>query len=131
MKPTYKEILMTLLGKWDFRNKSGDISSEVSTYKHESTWNNPKDLPALELFLSKVKEDINSLFPGHPKKFSFNRGGDLTMRSLQNNRSVIIKPADKDSSVVVWDRLDYFKEAEQQLSHGSTIKKLKLLKKIL
>ena len=49
------------------------------------------------------------------------------MRSLQNDRSVVIKPADKRSVVVVWDRNDYLKEVERQLS---LTKKLELQKKI-
>ena len=44
--------------KWHFRNKSQDIPSQVSTFKPKSTWNPPKGSPVLELFLSKVKEDI-------------------------------------------------------------------------
>ena len=53
------------------------------------------------------------------------------MRSPQND-SVKIKPPDKGSSVVVWDRLDYLKEVKPQLSDSSiSIRKLKLLKKIL
>ena len=40
--------------KWYFRNESQDISSEFSTYKLKSTWNPPKDSPALELFLSNL-----------------------------------------------------------------------------
>ena len=35
------------------------------------------------------------------------------MRNLDNDRNVIIKPADKGSSIVVWDRLDYLVEAEK------------------
>ena len=31
------------------------------------------------------------------------------MRSLQNDRSVVIKRAEKESAVVVWDRNDYLK----------------------
>ena len=38
------------------------------------------------------------------------------MCSLQNDRSVVIKPADMGSPVVVWDRTDYLNEAERQLS---------------
>ena len=30
---------------------------EISTYKLKSTWNPPKGSPALELFLSKIKEE--------------------------------------------------------------------------
>ena len=105
--------------KWYFRNESQDIPSEVSTFKLKSTWNSPKGSPALELFISKVKEDIFSVLPGHSKKFNLNREEYLTMRSLQNEGSVIIKPVDKGSAVVVWNRQDYLKEAERQFSDSS------------
>ena len=53
------------------------------------------------------------------------------MRSLQNDRSVIIKPADKSSAVVTWDRQDYLKEAERQLSYNSIYKEVKVTEKDL
>ena len=36
------------------------------------------------------------------------------MRALANDRSIVIKKADKGSYVVVWDRNDYIAEAEKQ-----------------
>ena len=51
------------------------------------------------------------------------------MRSLQNDKSVIIKRADKDSAVVVWDRQDYLKEAKRQLSDSSIYKEVKVTEK--
>ena len=53
------------------------------------------------------------------------------MCSLQNDRSVIIKPADKGSAVVVWDRLDYLKEDERHLSDNSIYKEVKVTEKDL
>ena len=47
------------------------------------------------------------------------------MRSLQNDRSVVIKPAG-----VVWDRTDYFKEAERQLSDGKTYEGIRKAEKV-
>ena len=117
--------------KWFFTNESQYIPSEVSTCELKSTWNPPKGSPALELFLSKVREDIFSVLPGYHKKFNLNREEYLTMRSLQNDRSVIIKPADKGSAVVVWDRQDYLKEAERQLSDSSIYKEVKVTGKDL
>ena len=38
------------------------------------------------------------------------------MRALANDRSIVIKKADKGSCVVVWNRNDYIAEAEKQLS---------------
>ena len=38
------------------------------------------------------------------------------VRSLANDCNIVIKKADKDSCVVIWDRLDYIMKAEKQLS---------------
>ena len=96
--------------KWYFRNESQDIPSGVSTFKPKSSWNPPKGSPVLELFLSKVKEDIFSILREHPNKFNLNNKNHLTTHSFQNNRSVIIKSADKGSAAVVRNRQDYLKE---------------------
>ena len=85
----------------------------------------------MELFLSKVNEDIFSVLPGLPKKFNLNREEYLTMHSLQNDRSIIIKPAHKGSAVVVLGRHDYLKEPERQLSDSSVYKKVKVTEKAL
>ena len=94
----FDDFARKMRSKSHFRNESQYIPSEVSTYKLKSTWNPPKGSPALELFLRKVKEDIFSVLPEHPKKFNLNREEYLSMRSLQNDRSVIIKPPDKGSA---------------------------------
>ena len=48
------------------------------------------------------------------------------MHSLQNDRSVVIKPADKGSAVVVWHRTDFLKEAERQLSDEKTYEEIRI-----
>ena len=120
-----------MICKWYFRNESQYIPSAVCTYKLKSTCNPRKGSPALELFLSKVKEDIFSVLPRHPKKFNLNREEYLTMCSLQNDRSVIIEPAVKGSAIVVWDRQNYLKEPERQLSDSSIYKEVKVTEKDL
>ena len=42
------------------------------------------------------------------------------LRNLKNDDTIIIKEADKGSGVVVWDREDYLKEAENHLSNTSS-----------
>ena len=42
------------------------------------------------------------------------------MRSLADDRSIVIKKADKGSCIVVWDRNDYLREAEKQLDGKRT-----------
>ena len=43
----------------------------------------------------------------------------LAMRGLAGDRNIMIKPADKGSCVVVWDR-DYIAEAHRQLKDNET-----------
>ena len=35
------------------------------------------------------------------------------MRSLENDRRIVIKPSDKSAVIVVWEWRDYLEEAEQ------------------
>ena len=48
----------------------------------------------------------------------------LALKSLQNDKTIIIKSADKGSGVVVWDREDYLKEANSQLSDQNIYEKV-------
>ena len=47
------------------------------------------------------------------------------MRSLGNDRNVIIKSADKESFIAVWDKLNYLAETENQFSYSKTYKEVK------
>ena len=42
------------------------------------------------------------------------------MRGLAEDRNIMIKPADKGSCLVVWDREDYIAEADWQLKDNET-----------
>ena len=42
------------------------------------------------------------------------------MYNLKKDQSIVIKEADKGSAVVIWDKKDYFMEAEKQLSCKET-----------
>ena len=54
------------------------------------------------------------------------------MRALADNKTILIKKADKGSCVVVWDHNDYIKEAEKQLNDTIIFSKiLKLMEKLV
>lgn len=42
------------------------------------------------------------------------------MTGLTEGRNIIIKPADKSSCVVLWDREDYLAETDRQLQDNET-----------
>ena len=53
------------------------------------------------------------------------------MTSLADDRSIVIKKADKGSCIVVWDRNDYLTEAEKQLEDPNVYRKLDFKDKTL
>ena len=53
------------------------------------------------------------------------------VRPLADDRSIVIKKADKGSCVVVWDRWEYMKEAQKQLGDSTAYKEIHYNKKIL
>ena len=69
--------------------------------------------------------------PGKAEQFNLTREEYLTTGNLQRDRNVIIKSADKGSAVLIWDRNDHLKEAEKQLSGGSTYLETKVIEKDL
>ena len=71
------------------------------------------------------------MIPEREKDYNLPKDEYLAMHSLENDRNVVIKPADKGSSIVVWDRLDYLAEAEKQRSDSNIDKKdqIKLVQK--
>ena len=67
------------------------------------------------LFLSKGE---NELFKITDKELGYSNSTSeewKAMRSLADDKQIVIKKADKGSCVVVWDRDDYLLEAERQL----------------
>ena len=53
------------------------------------------------------------------------------MRSLADDRSIVIKKADKGSCIVVWDRNDYLREAGKQLKDQNVYRKVAFKDKTL
>ena len=61
------------------------------------------------------------MFPGTPLDW-------LVMRALTVDPNIIIKPADKGSCVMVWDRKDYLAEADSQLKDNERPMKIVVLR---
>ena len=117
--------------KWYFRNEPSDNFSEVPAFKPKSLWKPPVGHPCVELFLSKLEGELFSFLPGKPQSYNMTKEEWQAMRNLAEDRSIIIKPADKGSCVVVWDREDYLAEGYKQLSDNSTYVEVKNYKEKL
>ena len=60
------------------------------------------------------------MLTGTPLDYNLSKEEWLAMRCLAGDRNIIIKPTDKGSCVVVWDREDYIPEAVRQLKDNET-----------
>ena len=70
----------------------------------------------IETYLSSLEEKLLDI--DIPKDMFNNLSKEErdALYSLKNDKTIVIKGADKGSAVVVWDREDYLKEAHKQLS---------------
>ena len=85
----------------------------------KSSLSPPKEHVALEMFLGQLEKELFSFLPGNPHKFNLTREKWKPLRGLADGRSIIIKPANKRSCVVVWDREDYLTEDYKQLQDSN------------
>lgn len=84
-----------------------------------STW-----VPAMETISPSIqnliRKDVRALAGFRPKpsnQTNLTKEQLRALKDLKNNDSIVIKPADKGSQVVILDRVQYILEAEKQLSN--------------
>ena len=102
--------------KWHFRNEPTLDFSEKPAFHTKSSWNPPKGESHLEVFLNRLEVELFTVIERPVRHSYLSQGEWKVIRSLADNRNIVIKKADKDSSVVIWDRNDYITEAEKQLA---------------
>ena len=110
--------------KWHFRNEPSENFGEIPSFRPKSSWKPPKGNPNLEMFLSKVEQDLFKTIETPIRYSNLSSDEWKAIRSLADDRSIVIKKADKGSAVVVWDRVDYIKEAQKQLKDENVYKKV-------
>ena len=102
-----------LRSKWHFRNENKDIHRDM--FKPKSKFNPRNKDAAIELYLSSLEEKLMKVEVPKDKFNNLTKSERKALYDLKNDKSIVIKSADKGSAVVVWDREDYIKEAEKQL----------------
>ena len=100
--------------KWHFRDEP-DTFSEIPALRLKSTWVPPKGHPCLEVFFSQVETKLFKICSSCIRYSNMPKDEWDAVRSLADDRNIVIKRVDKGSCVVIWDRNDYLLEAEKQL----------------
>ena len=113
LKTELEEYERKLRLMWYFRNDEKSFAAD--RFRAKSSFNARNKDVIIETYLSCLEERLlNTEIP--PKRFNnLTKEEREALYSLKDDRSIIIKGADKDSVVVVWDREDYLKEAYRQL----------------
>ena len=106
-----------------------DNSQRIDFVVSDNTWNNNTN-SNLEVFLSQVESDPFKAIErpiGYSNLLKEEWHG---IRSLVDDRNIVIKRADKGSCVVIWYRNDCVKEAEIQLNDQNVYKSVEFKDKI-
>ena len=98
---------------WHFRNDERPFSQE--RFKPKSTFNPRNKDAVIETYLSCLEERLLDIEIPSKRFNNLTKDERNAMYSLKDDKSIIIKGADKGSVVIVWDREDYIKEATKQL----------------
>ena len=111
----FKDFCRCMRFKWYFRDEPTPFFSEQPSFSPNSSWSSPVGHPNLEVFLSQIEQELFRIPDKSLTYSNLTREEWQTIRSLADDRSIVIKKADKGSCVVVCDRDDYLSDAEKQL----------------
>ena len=119
--------------KWNFRNEPSDNFSEAPAFRPKSNWKPLPGHPGLEFFLNQLEKEIfcNLLTDSSPSNSNMSSEEWKALKGLADDRSIVIKKADKGSCVVVWCREDYIMEAERQFEDNKVYKNVNFKETIL
>ena len=108
-----------------FRESERDFTD--NPFKRKSNFNPAKTDAAIEIYLSRLSEDlINKANTPQNNRFdNLTKNERAALKGLMEDNNIIIKGADKGSAVVVWDKEDYLTEAECQLGDSKVYEKVK------
>ena len=81
-------------------------------FKPKSKFNPRNKDAAIELYLSSLEEKLMKVEVPKDKFNDLTNSERKALYNLKNDKSIVIKSADKGSVVVVWDREDYIRGRE-------------------
>ena len=105
--------------------------NETPSFRPKSVWKPPKSHASLEVFLSWLEKELFSNEVYEPTQRNLSGEEWKALRALAADKTIVIKAADKGSSVVVWDRSDYFLETSRQLQYKKIYKDVRFSENIL
>ena len=84
-----------------FRNEITPNFSEVPAFRPKFAWNPPKRHPNFEVFLNEVEKELFTVVNSKLGYPNLSKEDWKAMRTLADDRTIVIKKTDKESCVVV------------------------------
>ena len=101
------------------------------SFSPKSSWSPPEGHLNLEVFLSQTEQELLRIPDKSLAYSNLTKEDWQAIRSLADNRSIVIKKAGKGFCVAVWERDGYLSEAEKQLCDKAIYKDVSFIEKIL
>ena len=101
------------------------------SFSPKSSWSPPEGHLNLEVFLSQTEQELLRIPDKSLAYSNLTKEDWQAIRSLADNRSIVIKKAGKGFCVAVWERDGYLSEAEKQLCDKAIYKDVSFNEKIL
>ena len=101
LQRNFEDFTRKLRYRWYIRNEPTDNFRNVPAFRPKSFSNAPASHPCVELFLSRLEKETFSIFTRKPQRYNFMKEEGKAMGNLAEDGSIIIKPVDKGSCVVI------------------------------
>ena len=108
-----------------YLDEATHMFSETPALKVPSSWTSLIRDTQLEMYLSELEEEIlkiDETGQNYPNLTKVEREG---LHDLMYDKNFVIKPADKGSAIVLWDKQGYLKECQLQLGNKSFYEEVK------
>ena len=99
--------------------------SETLAFKVRSSWAPLICDTQLEMYLSELDEEILKIDETGHNYPNLTKAEREALQDLMCDKNIVIKPSDKGSAIVIWDKQNYLKEFQQQIGNKSVYEEVK------
>ena len=101
LREDFEEFCRRMRVKWYFRNEPSESFSNKPAFSPKSNWKPPEGHPNLEVFLSQIENELFKTVETPLSYSNLSKEEWEAVRTLADDRNIVIKKADKDSCVVI------------------------------
>ena len=98
-----------------------DDFTEMPSFRPSSTWTPVINDVHLEVYLSILEDELLSINEEGRNFSNLTKEEKEAIDSLSKDDSIVIKPGDKGSAIVIWNKDDYIQEAKRQLNQYTMV----------